>query len=41
MKVQNEDPLPIRETEAPPALAAAIVKAMAKDPVARYQSQPS
>jgi serine/threonine-protein kinase len=38
MKVQNEDPLPIRETEAPPALAAAIVKAMAKDPASRYQS---
>jgi eukaryotic-like serine/threonine-protein kinase len=40
MKVQNEDPLPIRETEAPPALAAAIMKAMAKDPAARYQSTP-
>ena len=40
MKVQNEDPLPIRETEAPPALAAAIMKAMAKDPAARYQSAP-
>jgi serine/threonine-protein kinase len=40
MKVQNEDPLPIRETEAPPALAAAIMKAMAKDPTARYQSTP-
>ena len=40
MKVQNADPLPIRETEAPPALATAIMKAMAKDPAVRYQSIP-
>lgn len=38
MKVQNEDPLPIRETEAPPSLAAAVMKALAKSPDARYHT---
>ena len=38
MKVQTEDPLPIRETEAPPALARIVMKALAKDPGERYQS---
>ena len=38
MKVQNEDPLPIRETEAPPSLAAAVMKALAKSVDARYQT---
>ena len=38
MKVQNEDPLPFRESEASPALAAAVMKALAKSPAARYQA---
>ncbi len=38
MKVQTEDPLPIRDTEAPPALARIVMKALAKDPADRYQS---
>jgi eukaryotic-like serine/threonine-protein kinase len=38
MKVQAEDPLPIRETEAPPALARVVMKALAKNPAERYQS---
>jgi serine/threonine-protein kinase len=38
MKVQTEDPLPIRETEAPPALARIVMKALAKNPADRYQS---
>ncbi len=35
MKVQNEDPLPIRETETPTALAGAVMKALGKSPDAR------
>jgi serine/threonine-protein kinase len=38
MKVQTEEPLPIRETEAPPALARLVMKTLAKNPVDRYQS---
>ena len=38
MKVQNEEPLPIRDSEAPPALAAAVARALAKSPEARYQT---
>ena len=38
MKVQSEDPLPIRDTEAPPALARIVMKALAKNPADRYQS---
>ena len=38
LKVQTEDPLPIRDTEAPPALANIVMKALAKDPANRYQS---
>ena len=37
-KVEREDPLPVRETEAPPALARLVMKALAKDPAKRYQS---
>jgi serine/threonine-protein kinase len=37
-KVQAEAPLPIRDSEAPPALARLIMKALAKDPAERYQS---
>ena len=36
-KVELEDPLPIRETEAPPALARIVMKALAKSPAERYQ----
>lgn len=36
-KVQYEDPLPIREAEAPPALAAVVFRALAKSPADRYQ----
>ena len=38
MKVQMEDPLPIRDAEAPPALARIVMKALAKNPADRYQS---
>jgi predicted Ser/Thr protein kinase len=38
LKVQTEDPLPIRDTEAPPALARIVMKALEKDPAKRYQS---
>ena len=38
MKVQAEDPLPIRDTEAPPGLARIVMKALAKNPADRYQS---
>jgi hypothetical protein len=38
MKVQAEDPLPIRETEAPAALARLVMKALAKNPADRYQT---
>ncbi|MEO6236095.1 MAG: protein kinase, partial [Vicinamibacterales bacterium] len=37
MRVQTEDPLPIRDTEAPPALARIVMRALAKDPAKRYQ----
>jgi len=37
-KVQTEAPLPIRDSEAPPALTRLIMKALAKDPAERYQS---
>jgi serine/threonine protein kinase len=36
-KVELEDPLPIRETEAPPALARIVMKALQKSPSERYQ----
>jgi tetratricopeptide (TPR) repeat protein len=36
-KVEVEDPLPIRETEAPPALARVVMKALTKSPSERYQ----
>lgn len=36
-KVQNEQPLPIRDSEAPPALAKVVMKALEKSPAARYQ----
>jgi serine/threonine-protein kinase len=38
MKVQTEDPLPIRETEAPPKLARFVMKALAKNPADRFQT---
>jgi serine/threonine protein kinase len=38
MKVQADDPLPIRDTEAPPGLARIVMKALAKNPADRYQS---
>ncbi len=38
MKVQNEEPLPLRDSEAPPTLAAAVMKAMAKSPATRYKT---
>jgi eukaryotic-like serine/threonine-protein kinase len=38
LKVQTEDPLPIRDTEAPSALSRIVMKALAKDPASRYQS---
>jgi tetratricopeptide (TPR) repeat protein/predicted Ser/Thr protein kinase len=37
-KVQNEDPLPIRETEGPEPLARLVMKALSKNPGDRYQS---
>ena len=37
-KVQGEDPLPIRETEAPAPLARLVMKALSKNPDDRYQS---
>ena len=37
-KVQGEDPLPIRDTEAPAPLARLVRKALAKDPADRYQT---
>ena len=37
-RVQSDDPLPIRDTEAPPALVAVVMKALAKSPAARYQT---
>jgi serine/threonine protein kinase len=37
-KVQREDPLPLRETEAPPALARIVFKALAKEVADRYQT---
>ena len=37
VKVQNEQPLPIRDSEAPPALARVVMKALEKSPDARYQ----
>jgi tetratricopeptide (TPR) repeat protein len=36
-KVQSEDPLPIREAEAPPALVGVVLRALAKSPADRYQ----
>jgi tRNA A-37 threonylcarbamoyl transferase component Bud32/tetratricopeptide (TPR) repeat protein len=36
-KVEAEDPLPIRDTEAPPALARIVMTALAKSPSERYQ----
>jgi serine/threonine protein kinase/tetratricopeptide (TPR) repeat protein len=36
-KVVREEPLPIREHEAPPALAQVIARALSKDPGQRYQ----
>jgi tetratricopeptide (TPR) repeat protein len=38
MKVQTQDPLPIRETEAPPQLVSLVQKALAKHPDDRYQT---
>ena len=37
VKVQNEQPLPIRDSEAPPALAKVVMKALEKSPADRYQ----
>ncbi|HEY3884087.1 MAG TPA: protein kinase, partial [Vicinamibacterales bacterium] len=37
-KVQREDPLPLRESEAPPMLAQIVSRALAKNPEDRYQS---
>ena len=37
VKVQHDDPLPIRDSEAPPALVTVVMKALAKSPTARYQ----
>jgi hypothetical protein len=36
-KVQYDDPLPIRDSEAPPVLVTVVMKALAKSPTARYQ----
>jgi hypothetical protein len=36
-KVQSDQPLPIRDSEAPPALAKVVLKALEKSPAARYQ----
>lgn len=38
LKVQTEEPLPIRETEAPPDLTRIVMEALAKKPADRYQS---
>jgi serine/threonine-protein kinase len=38
MKVQTEEPLPIRDTEAPPTLSRIVMKALAKDPAHRFQA---
>jgi serine/threonine-protein kinase len=38
LKVQTEDPLPIRESEAPAALRRIVVKALSKNPSDRYQT---
>jgi tetratricopeptide (TPR) repeat protein/predicted Ser/Thr protein kinase len=38
LKVQTEEPLPIRDHEAPPTLARIVMKALAKNPVDRYQT---
>jgi eukaryotic-like serine/threonine-protein kinase len=38
LKVQTEEPLPIRDTEAPPELTRIVMKALAKNPVDRYQT---
>jgi serine/threonine-protein kinase len=37
LRVQTEEPLPIRDIEAPPALSRIVMKALAKDPANRYQ----
>ena len=37
-KVQSEDPLPLREAEAPAPLAGLVMKALAKNPANRYQT---
>ncbi|MGH9411026.1 MAG: protein kinase domain-containing protein [Vicinamibacterales bacterium] len=37
-KVQREDPLPVREGEAPPMLAQIVSRALAKNPEDRYQT---
>ncbi len=37
VKVQHDDPLPIRDFEAPAALVTVVMKALAKSPAARYQ----
>jgi serine/threonine-protein kinase len=36
-KVEHDDPLPLRETEAPAALARIVMKALSKPPSGRYQ----
>jgi serine/threonine protein kinase len=36
-KVMSEDPTPIEDAEAPPELAAIVMKALEKDPAKRYQ----
>ena len=38
VKVQREDPLPLRETEAPPFLARIVLRALEKNPADRYQT---
>ena len=38
LKVQTEEPLPIRESEAPPTLARIVMKALAKNPADRYHT---
>ena len=37
-KVQSEDPLPLREAEAPAPLARLVMKALAKNPADRYET---
>ena len=37
-KVQSEDPLPLRDTEAPAPLARLVMKALAKNPADRHQT---